>query len=200
MFSDTYETFTEEMNMIEQTRAGILLASYEALNAQTEGLKAPKKIEKITNKKGDEIILVKDGQWDYFRKADNADGSPIKNVSMISGRDGADYEILYRDFTTQLFKFEESGDSVDESLSDRDFAMREITIDTPSKSFLDIENGDDVSDEIRKIDGVREVQHNATFVVTCQPKGVSDRNVIRDLQRIRAEIFHILKEHDALEA
>lgn len=186
--------------MTEQTRAGVLLASYEALDTQNEGLKAPKKIEKITNKKGDEIILVKDGQWDYFRKADNADGSPIKNVSMVGGRDDADYEILYRDFTTQLFKFDEGGESVDEALSDRDFAMREITIDTPSKSFLDIDNGDDVADEILKIDGVDEVQHHATFVVTCSPKGVSDRNVIRDLQRIRAEIFHVLKEHDALEA
>ncbi|MCP4526677.1 MAG: hypothetical protein GY833_12305 [Aestuariibacter sp.] len=178
--------------MTTPSRASAVLAKYE-------GMKAPKKIETITNKNGDEVILVKAGEWDYHRKAPNADNSPIKLVSMVGGRNGADYEIVYRDHSSQLFKFEE-GLTVDEALSDRDFAIREVTIETPSKSFMDIPNGEDVADELLKIDGVSDVQHYASFVVTCSPDGVSDRNVIRDLQRIRAEIFHVLKAHDALES
>lgn len=52
-----------------------------------------------------EVIIVKDGDWDTVRKAPNESGSPIKDVSMVGGKDGADYQILYNDKTFKLFKF-----------------------------------------------------------------------------------------------
>lgn len=52
-----------------------------------------------------EVTVVEDGDWDRVRKAPNESGSPIKDVSMVGGRDGADYEILYNDKTSKLFKF-----------------------------------------------------------------------------------------------
>jgi len=47
-----------------------------------------------------EVIEVKDGEWANILKDPN-----IKNVSMVGGRDGADYEIIFNDKTSKLYKF-----------------------------------------------------------------------------------------------
>lgn len=53
-----------------------------------------------TNESKPEVIKVKDGEWAKILK-----DKDIKHVGMIGGRDGADYEIVYKDHSSKLFKF-----------------------------------------------------------------------------------------------
>ena len=47
-----------------------------------------------------EVIEVKGGEWEKILKQPN-----IKTISMVGGRDGADYEVIFNDKTSQLYKF-----------------------------------------------------------------------------------------------
>lgn len=48
-----------------------------------------------------EILIVKDGEWTSILKQEN-----IKKVSMLGGEFGADYEIIFNDNSSKLYKFE----------------------------------------------------------------------------------------------
>ena len=55
---------------------------------------------KIAGDDKSEVIEIKDGEWGKILKQPN-----IKTISMIGGRDGADYEIIFNDKTSKLYKF-----------------------------------------------------------------------------------------------